>query len=95
MHSLQNPPFGSSTNCALQYVLRLYFASHQEWHSFSSCRAAFLKEVSGFAVWSKISLTQGCYSEKGVHIDVDRKILSVYGADAIAEVKLLISPFLR
>ncbi len=37
----------------------------------------------------------GCYSETGFHFGMDRKISSVYGTDTIAEVKLLISPFLR
>jgi hypothetical protein len=34
------------------------------------------------------------YSETRFHVSMDR-ILSVYGADTIAEVMLLISPFLR
>jgi hypothetical protein len=36
---------------------------------------------------------QGCNSETRLYIGMDRN-LSVYGADTIAEVKLLISPFL-
>jgi hypothetical protein len=36
----------------------------------------------------------GCFSETGFHIGMDRTFF-VYGADTIAEVKLLISPYLH
>ncbi len=37
----------------------------------------------------------GLYSETALHIGMERIILFVHGADTIAEVKLLIFPFLR
>jgi hypothetical protein len=37
---------------------------------------------------------RGLYSETGFHIGMDRNFV-VYGVDTIAEVTLLISPFLR
>jgi hypothetical protein len=40
-------------------------------------------------------LDQGFYLETGMHIGLEPIVLSVHGADTIAEVKLLISPFLR